>query len=546
MRVCFAVSTQLTAPPESLRASFFALKNFDDVAALLDVTPAKLRYYLYSRVKNYTVFEIRKRAGGRRKISGPVTPLKLIQRKLNQVLQAVYRSRGPVHGFVHGRSIKSNAEAHKGCRLVLNIDLTDFFPSIHFGRVKGLLQSKAYQLPEQVALVLAQICCHEKALPVGAPTSPVVANMVCAPLDAELLVFARQHHCFYTRYADDITFSTDRPGFAPAVAYRDDTSHDWIIGDELKRILKRNTFRINEAKSRVFGKNSRQEITGLVVNSRTNVKRRVVRQVRAMLHAWGRYGLAAAQDEFRAKYDRQRRRGHKPDFDRVVRGKLEFIGFIRGRDDKLYLRLAEDYTKVSGRAVRPATVTAQATPAVVEQAVWQLLDEHDDGCGTAFALDGRGLITAAHALERAKYVTRLGYDDYKRCEFTIMVNDTHRDVAQLHIEAPIPVQLALGPSDKLAVGTPITLLGFPEPRPGAQVAIAHGRIIQPRKESGLDYWAIDADIVAGNSGGPLLDNDNRVVGIAVKGRGEKEQRLSLFIPTHEWENVLATRNAGTP
>jgi RNA-directed DNA polymerase len=525
-----------------------ALKGFDDVAALLDVTPAKLRYYLYSKVKNYTVFEIPKRAGGRRNISCPVTPLKLIQQKLNQVLQAVYRSRGPVHGFVHGRSIKSNAEAHKGCRLVLNIDLADFFPSIHFGRVKGLLQSKAYQLPDHVALVLAQICCHEKTLPVGAPTSPVLANMVCAPLDAELVAFAKQHHCFYTRYADDITFSTDRPRFAPAVAYRDDTSHDWIIGDELKRILKRNTFRINEAKTRVFGKNSRQEITGLVVNSRTNVKRRVVRQVRAMLHAWGRYGLAAAQDEFRAKYDRRRRRGRKPDFDRVVRGKVEFIGFIRGRDDVLYLRLAREYQRVSGRSVRPVTITAQATAPVLGQAVWQLLDEGGDGCGTAFALEGRGLITAAHVLERgARYVTRLGYDDYKRYGFTIMVNDTHRDVAQLHVDAPIPVQLALGPSDKLAVGTPITLVGFPEPWQGAQVAIAQGQITQPRKEFGLDYWAIDAEIVEGNSGGPILDNDNRVVGIAVKGRGDKEHRLSnLFIPTHEWENELATGGAAAP
>lgn len=537
------MSTQLTGPPENLRASFRALKNFDDVAALLDVDPAKLRYYLYSKVANYAGFQIRKRAGGMRKISSPVTPLKIIQQKLNQVLQAVYGSRGPVHGFVHGRSIRSNAERHEGCRLVLNFDLADFFPSIHFGRVRGIFQSRAYQLPDRVALVLAQICCHEKALPIGAPTSPVVANMVCAQLDSELKAFARQHHCFYTRYADDITFSTRHRAFAQAVVYCDDTSHDWIIGDELKRILRRHGFRINEAKTRVFGKNSRQEITGLVVNSRVNVKRRAIRQIRAMLHAWEKYGTAAAEDEFRTRYDRKWRRGRRPDFDRVVRGKLEFIGFIRGRDDTLYLGLARRYSRVSGRAVRPVTVTSEATRAVVEQAVWQLLDEHEDGCGTAFALEGRGLMTAAHALQRAKRVTRLGYDDQKRYEFKIILNDTDRDVAQLQIEPSAPVQLALGSSSKLTVGTEVTLLGFPDPWVGNQVAVVRGQIIQQRREHGLDYFAIDQDIVAGNSGGPILNNANRVVGIAVKGRGESEQRPNLFIPTHEWENLLVNRSA---
>src|SRR6266849_922821 len=168
------MSTRLTADDATLHAAFLALRTRDDVARLLDVDPKLLRYYLY-KANKYRSYEIRKRSGGVSKIPSPANALKIIQRKLNQVLHAVYKGRSPVHGFARDRSIKTNASRHFGCELI-NFDLEDFFPTIHFGRVKGLFGKNPYKLTDPAALTLAQICCYERVLPAGAPTSPIIAN----------------------------------------------------------------------------------------------------------------------------------------------------------------------------------------------------------------------------------------------------------------------------------------------------------------------------------------------------------------------------------
>jgi RNA-directed DNA polymerase len=332
------VSLRLTADDNTLRQQFLALRTRDDIATLLEVDSRTLRYYLF-KAKRYRTFYLRKRSGGLRQISTPDNSLKIIQKKLNQVLHLVYGGRSPVHGFVKNRSIRSNAERHFGAQWVLNFDLADFFPSIHFGRVKGLFSHKPYSMPEEVALTLAQICCHDKVLPAGAPTSPIVANMVCARLDAEMKTLAKRYGCMYTRYADDITFSTRSRRFAPSIAYRDATTKSWVIGDEVRNVVKSNLFSINEKKTRVRNKSSSQEITGIRINERLNVSRELIRQVRAMLHAWENYGEAAAQNHFSAQYDTKQRVNPAQSFRAVLRGKLEFIGFVRGRDDEIYVRL---------------------------------------------------------------------------------------------------------------------------------------------------------------------------------------------------------------
>lgn len=120
------MSVRLPADDDTLRDAFAKLTTFDDLAQLLDVPPRTLRYFLY-RAKSYRRFEIRKKSGGVRTIYAPDNSLKIIQRKLNQVLQAVYRGRAPVHGFVRGKSIRSNAKRHLGCTALLNFDLVTSF-----------------------------------------------------------------------------------------------------------------------------------------------------------------------------------------------------------------------------------------------------------------------------------------------------------------------------------------------------------------------------------------------------------------------------------
>ena len=178
------------------------------VAALLDVTYETLVYYLYELGdRRYRTFQIAKRRGGTRTIAGPKSGLKAIQRKLAQVLSAIYRPRVSVQGFVPGRSIGTNALLHESSTYILNLDLEDFFPSINFGRVRGLFIAAPYAVPRAVATVMAQICCFQNALPQGAPTSPIIANMISSRMDANLQKLARRHRCLYSRYADDLTFS---------------------------------------------------------------------------------------------------------------------------------------------------------------------------------------------------------------------------------------------------------------------------------------------------------------------------------------------------
>src|SRR5258708_29209158 len=129
------MSLKLNVDDAALVTRFKGLRTFADIATLLEITPQVLGFYLH-RKDNYKVFQLTKRSGGTRIISSPVTPLKIIQRKLNQVLQAVYVGRAPVHGFARGRNIVTNASRHIDRGLILNFDLEDFFPSIHFGRVK--------------------------------------------------------------------------------------------------------------------------------------------------------------------------------------------------------------------------------------------------------------------------------------------------------------------------------------------------------------------------------------------------------------------------
>jgi RNA-directed DNA polymerase len=181
-------SLKLKLPDTELCVKFFALQTRQDIADLLEVTDYQLRYHLYisSPQHRYKSFQIPKKSGGTRHITAPASSLEIIQRKLNQILQAVYRPKSCNHGFVRQKNILTNVREHVRRRFVLNIDLEGFFPSINFGRVRGIFMSPPYNLNPRVATALAQICCFRNELPQGAPTSPVVSNMICAKMDDQL------------------------------------------------------------------------------------------------------------------------------------------------------------------------------------------------------------------------------------------------------------------------------------------------------------------------------------------------------------------------
>lgn len=273
-------------------------KTLDDVAKLLGFAPSGLSYVLYKipDSKKYVSFEIPKRDGGKRLIKAPEPQLALLQKRLAKLLYdcldelkmgAPPLRRSLAHGFERKRSIITNASLHKRRRYVLNLDLKDFFPSINFGRVRGFfLKDKHFALQPKVATIIAQIVCHENELPQGSPCSPVVSNLIGHLLDSRLARFAKTHKCTYSRYADDITFSTSRKVFPPELAFSvPGTKAEWQLGAELRAKIEHSGFKTNDKKTRMQFRTSRQVTTGLMINEKVNIRQEYWRAARHMCRA---------------------------------------------------------------------------------------------------------------------------------------------------------------------------------------------------------------------------------------------------------------------
>ena len=248
----------------------------------------------------YTVFTIPKRSGGVRTIKAPEERLKLLQSRLADYLYACQADISQIngredtitHGFEKKRSVFTNAWEHKNKRFVLNIDLEDFFPSINFGRVRGFfIKDRNFTLNAKVATILAQIACFDEGLPQGSPCSPVISNLLTRILDARLAKLAKIAKCRYTRYADDITFSTNAKSFSPDLAVKDVASGEaWSLGQPLIDTIVRAGFKINNAKTRMQCRPSLQTVTGLTVNEKVNIRSFYYREARSKCHALFRTG----------------------------------------------------------------------------------------------------------------------------------------------------------------------------------------------------------------------------------------------------------------
>jgi RNA-directed DNA polymerase len=268
--------------------------SIQDVAALLKYKARTVAYILYRKPdqNKYHSFEIRKRGGGARQINSPSDDLKLLQRNLSDLLQDCAKEINDAgsfkdqlaHGFKRKRSIIDNATKHRRRQYVLNLDLQDFFGAINFGRVRGFfIKDSNFALRPEVATVLAQIACHKNALPQGSPCSPVISNLIGHIMDLRLVRLAFDNGCTYSRYADDLTFSTNKKDFPSDIArLSTGKTHAWELGDGLQRIITRSGFTVNPDKTRMQYRTSRQEVTGLVVNRKVNIRSDYRRTVRAM------------------------------------------------------------------------------------------------------------------------------------------------------------------------------------------------------------------------------------------------------------------------
>ncbi len=321
---------------------FNELKTAEDVAYLLEVPYKQLLYILYVQddSKKYKTFQIPKKTGGMRTISKPLGSIAILQEKLLPLIMKKYQAKNCVHGFVKGRGILTNASSHKISKRtkILNIDIENFYDSINFGRVRGLMMAKPFNMGKDAATLIAQILCWKGKLPQGACTSPVISNMILHRLDTKLTNLCHSvKSAYYTRYADDITISSNSPVFPATIAIRNSKTKEVSLGSDLINILKSEGFTINNSKVRLRTKKERQEITGLTVNEFPNVRKKFVRQLRAMIHAWKIYGLSKAADEYISKYDKNIFHNDISDtesyFKNVLYGKLAYLYMVRGKDN---------------------------------------------------------------------------------------------------------------------------------------------------------------------------------------------------------------------
>ena len=268
------------------------------LAAALGLTVAELRWMGFhrdaARSLHYVRFTIPKKSGGERAIWAPMPRLKAAQRWILREIVEHLPVHGAAHGFLPGRSILTNAQAHTGARVLLNVDLKDFFPTVTWRRAKGVFRKAGYR--EQVATLLALLCTeaprevveHQgeqwfiamgpRSLPQGAPTSPALTNALCLRMDRRLSGLARKLGWRYTRYADDLTFSLP-------VGHKGPPRLGTLLGG-IKAVTAAEGFELNDAKTRVARSGARQKVTGLVVNGAEGprVPRALRRQLRAAVH----------------------------------------------------------------------------------------------------------------------------------------------------------------------------------------------------------------------------------------------------------------------
>ncbi len=230
-----------------------------------------------------------------RQIKAPIDQLKKLQRRLAGLLNQCFdeinkkgkQKKSISHGFRKKHSIITNANKHKNKRHVFNIDLEDFFPSIHFGRIQGFfIKNSHFQLEPEVAITIAQIACHDKVLPQGSPCSPIISNLIGHLLDIRMVNLAKKTKCTYSRYADDLTFSTNKKEFSPKIAIKvEGNGNEWIPGNDLIKEIEKVKFRINKKKVSMQHKTARQTATGLVVNKKVNIKKEYYKKARSMCHS---------------------------------------------------------------------------------------------------------------------------------------------------------------------------------------------------------------------------------------------------------------------
>jgi RNA-directed DNA polymerase len=294
---------------------------------------------------NYQQFYVPKKSGGYREIQAPDEELKRLQRRMLNLLNDLYLPPSGVHGFVKGKSqteplnILSNAKAHVGKKFVWNLDIENFFSSISSMQVVNRLMEKPFKFDETKAKYIALLLVYNKRLPTGAPTSPIVSNLVCQALDEQINHWVDNENGVnenafinYTRYADDITFSSN-------------AAFTLVQTEKIYYFLNQYGFNVNKGKERTQTHLQAQWVTGIKVNEKPNIDRKYLRNIRALLYQCRTKSLTRTATQY-FELNQEANRVEQESFLRILQGRITHIGFVKGKNEPGYLKYLTEFEEV--------------------------------------------------------------------------------------------------------------------------------------------------------------------------------------------------------
>ena len=249
-------------------------------------------------------------------------------------------------------------------------------------------------------------------------------------------------------------------------------------------------------------------VTGLVVNERVNVPRHVIRQIRAMLHAWEKYGEAAAETVWKDRRDR-RPGSPVPKFREVVRGKVDYVGMVRGVDDPVYDKLYQWYCQLMGTSAVATNDRPWNHLKRTEDAIW--VYETSSSQGTAVFTD-QGLVTCEHVLCKDAVIFHPRRPT-RKIRAASMCNDKDLDLALLDVSIDPPHSLKTAGAGGIGIGDTVRVRGYPDYSKGQTLIDAETKVVGRRQFDVITRLEIDYNLKKGMSGGAVLDKYERVVGI---------------------------------
>jgi RNA-directed DNA polymerase len=323
-----------------------AIKTVAQLCMMMDVKPRELHEVLNE--PTYKTYTIAKKNGGVRNIEAPQGMLRIMQGSLCKYMQPFYTMHKLpcVHGFVkaidvnHKYGVVSNAMPHLDKPFVLNMDIKNFFDTISAKAIKQALMDTPFLVTDEVSTAIALLCTHQKKLPTGAPTSPLLSNIVFYWVDNALMQLVDEVNQFktadevavtYTRYADDLTFSG---------------SEKLVRGmmERIINILQHNGFEVNVKKTRGQTVYGAQWVTGVKVNQKPNISRLYIRKLRAILHNMQtNFVDDAVRKHFNLPAMQQVEVSDVQKMLNSVRSQIGWVGLVRGKTDELYLKLKNNF-----------------------------------------------------------------------------------------------------------------------------------------------------------------------------------------------------------